>query len=137
MNGTAIFGGKSAVHRRFAAQHRPDSKAFLAYQQACEGRQPSRARRDLRAVLAGRAVADEAIADASVSVLADASVMAAKSPRKCRLRAAFLESFQCVLTISLELLENIVFGFASHYILEYRCRRISKRPLHFHDCLFL
>jgi hypothetical protein len=93
--------------------------------------------RDLRAVLAGRAVADDALADASVSVLADASVMAAKSPRKCRLRAAFLESFQCVLTISLELLENIVFGFASHYILEYRCRRISKRPLHFHDCLFL
>jgi len=40
-------------------------------------------------------------------------------------------------TLSLELLENTVFGFASCAFLQYRWRRITERRLHFHDCLFL
>jgi hypothetical protein len=73
----------------------------------------------------------------SPAVLAGASIRATKKARNVDVRAAFLESFQCMLTVSLELLENTVFAFASRGFLEYRWRSISKRPLSFHDCLFL
>jgi len=41
---------------------------------------------------------------------------------------AFLDSFQCMPSISLELLQNTAFSFASHAALQYL--KVSASPMH-------
>jgi hypothetical protein len=82
------------------------------------------------------AAAMEGVVTAAAEVTAAAAIEA-RPPTLCIYRSGCLDSFQCEPTISLELLQNTVFPFASGAPIQYRKASHTRWARRFHDRLFL